>query len=125
MTKRLGAVLVLVALSGCGNILKELLTTASCNVPAAATCLDYSGPSGTALDRFETSCTTTPGGTNSTAPCTATNRIGSCTYAPFTGVSESIRYYSGALSPWTVSTATTACTAAGNSAGVNVTFTPG
>jgi uncharacterized protein YceK len=31
MAKRLGAVLVLVALSGCGDIIKELLTTASCN----------------------------------------------------------------------------------------------
>jgi hypothetical protein len=124
MTKRLGAVLVLVMLSGCGDVLKELLTTASCNNATAGLCLDYSGPSGTSLTRFETSCATSLG-TNSTAACTTTNRIGSCTYAPFTGVSESIRYYSGALTPWTVSTATTACTAAGVNAGVSVSFTPG
>jgi uncharacterized protein YceK len=124
MTKRLGAVLVLVLLSGCGDVLKELLTTASCNNATAGICMDYSGPSGTALTRFETSCATSLG-TNSAAACTATNRIGSCTLSPFTGVSEVIRYYSGAPTPWTVSLATTNCTAAGVNAGVAATFTPG
>jgi hypothetical protein len=123
MAKRLGAVLVLVALSGCGDIIKELLTTASCNNATAGICLDYSGPSGTSLTRFETSCATSLGH-NSTAACTAANRFGSCSYTPFTGVTEAIRYYSGAPVPWTDTSARANCTAAGTSAGVSVTFTP-
>jgi hypothetical protein len=124
MVKRLGAVLVMVALSGCGDVIKELLTTASCNIATASTCLDYSGPSGTALTQFETSCATSLG-SNSAAACTATNRIGSCTLSPFTGINEAIRYYSGAPTSWTISSATTACTTAGTQAGVSATFTPG
>ena len=124
MVKRLGAVLVLVALSGCGDAIKELLTTASCNNATAGICMDYSGPSGTSLTRFETNCATSLG-TNSAVACSATNRIGSCSLSPFTGVTEAIRYYSGAPTPWTIASATTACTAAGTKAGVSATFTPG
>jgi hypothetical protein len=124
MTKRLGAVLVLVALSGCGDAVKELLTTASCNVATASLCLDYSGLTGPSLTWFETHCATALGN-NSSAACASTNRIGSCTLSPITGITEVIRYYSVGPTPWTVPTATTACTAAGTSASVSATFTPG
>ncbi len=124
MVKRLGAVLVLVALSGCGDVIKELLTQASCNIATAGICLDYSGPAGTSLTRFETTCATSLG-TNSSAACPGANRIGSCSLSPFTGVTEAIRYYSGAPMPWTVPLAITDCATAGTKAGVSATFTPG
>jgi hypothetical protein len=123
MMKRLGAVLVLVALSGCGDAFKEVLTTASCNLDPASSCLDYSGLTGPSLVWFETHCATAFGH-NSSAACPATSRVGSCALSPIAGINEVIRYYSVAPTPWTVSTATTACTAAGTKAGVSATFTP-
>jgi hypothetical protein len=123
MAKRLGAVLVLVALSGCGDALKELLPHASCNAAAAFTCQDYSGPGGAALTNFQTACTAPA--TYSTAECVTTSRVGSCTYNPITGVSLATRFYSGSTSTWTVSTATAACNLLGTTAGVSVAFTPG
>jgi hypothetical protein len=123
MVKRLGAVLVLVALSGCGDAIKDLLPHASCNVAAAFTCEDYNGPGGTALTNFQAACTAPA--TYSTAECATANRVGSCTYNPVTGVSLATRFYSGGLSTWTIDTATAACTALGVSAGgVSVRFTP-
>ncbi len=124
MMKRLGAVLVLVVLSGCGDAIKELMTQASCNNATAGVCWDYSGPGGTSLTRFETSCATSLGN-NSAAACSATNRIASCTLSPFTGVSQVIRYYSGTAVGWTLTMAAANCTAAGTQAGVPATFTPG
>jgi hypothetical protein len=123
MMKRLGAVLVVVALSGCGDAIKELQTTASCNVATASLCLDYRGLTGPSQTWFETHCASALG-TNSSAACPTTNRIGSCTLSPITGITEVIRYYSVAPTPWTTSTAMVACTGAGTTAGVSATFTP-
>jgi hypothetical protein len=120
MVKRLGIVLAVVALSGCGDVLKDLIPHASCNNTTLGTCGDLSGAVGSALTDFQSACTTA-GGINGSAECPAANRIGSCTYAPFPGVGASIRYYS---SKWTLIPATAACNALATPS-VSVTFTPG
>jgi hypothetical protein len=126
MVKKLGTLIVLVALTGCGSdAIKDLLPHASCNAAAAFTCQDYSGPGGAALTNFQSACAAPA--TYSSAECAVANRIGSCTYNPIPGVSLATRYYSGASSPWTAGssgTAAAACTAAGTAAGVPTTFTP-
>ncbi len=121
MVKKLGTVMILVALTGCGgDAIKELIPHASCTNAALATCQDFSGAVGSARTEFQNACTTA-GGTNGSADCATANRAGSCTLALAPGVSTVTRYYTPT---WNATTAQTACTAAGTAAGVTPTFTP-
>jgi len=113
---RIGAVLVVVALTGCGDTIQDLLPHASCTNATLATCQDYGGPGGSPLATFEAACTNA-GGLNGSAACPAANRVGSCSIPTgVPGVTLVTRFYTP---PWDVNTAAANCT------GLQGSFTPG
>jgi hypothetical protein len=116
VVRRIGAVLVVVALCGCGSTLQDLLPRASCSNTTLGTCQDFQGPGGTALTTFQDACTSA-GGTNGPAECPAASRVGSCSIPTgVPGVTTTTRSYAPL---WSAATAQAQCTGAG------WVFTPG
>jgi hypothetical protein len=94
MVNRLGVVIAVVALAGCGSgAAKKLIPHASCNVPGAGYCLDMNGLAGSNLTDFQSACTG-GGGTNGSAACPTASLMGYCTVSTgLPGVDEIIRFY--------------------------------
>ena len=93
MVKRLGVVLAVVALTGCGSAAKKLIPHASCNLPSSGSCVDSSGLTGSNLSDFQSLCTGA-GGTNSSAECPTASLMGYCTISTgLPGVDQILRFY--------------------------------
>jgi hypothetical protein len=101
MVNRLGVVIAVVALAGCGSgAAKKLIPHASCSVPSGGYCLDMNGLAGANLTDFQSACTG-GGGTNSSAACPTASLMGYCTVATgLPGIDEIMRFYSPTWNPY-------------------------